>query len=81
MLSFQGMRMRTARMMEIIHYQAVEETYQKWKAAVRNYYEHGYDYGETTKLYKELESLSVDMEKLFEEDLKIRDEVTAQKEE
>ena len=77
MLTFQGMRMRTQMMMDIIHYQAVEETYRKWQAAVRNYYTQGYDNGETTKLYKELESLGVDMEKLFDEDFRIREEVAS----
>ena len=79
MMTFQGMRMRTDRMMAIIHYQAVEETYHKWQASVRNYYEQGYDYGETTKLYKELESLGVDMEKLFDEDFRIMEEVANSK--
>lgn len=80
MMTFQGMRMRTSLMLSIIHEQAVEETYLKWQAAVRNYYTQGYDNGETTKLYKELESLGADMEKLFDEDFRIRKEVAAERE-
>ena len=75
MLTFQGMMMRTQMMMDIIHAQAVEETYRKWQDATRNYYEQGYDNGETTKLYKELENLGVDPDKLFDEDFRIREEV------
>lgn len=75
MMTFQGMMMRTQMMMDIIHYRAVEETYRKWQDATRNYYEQGYDHGETVKLYKELISLGADPEKLFDEDFRIRDEV------
>ena len=77
MMTLQGMRMRTNMMLAIIHEQAVEETYRKWQAATRTYYEQGYDNGETTKLYKELEELGVDMEKLFDEDFRIREEVAS----
>lgn len=75
MLTFQGMMMRTQMMMDIIHYNAVEDTFRKWQDATRTYYEQGYDNGETTRLYKELESLGVDPEKLFDEDFRIREEV------
>jgi hypothetical protein len=71
------MLMRTNMMLAIIHEQTVEETYRKWKVAVRTYYEQGYDNGETTKLYKELEELGADMEKLFDEDFRIREEVAS----
>lgn len=55
--------------------EAQKRAYEKWKAATRNYYEAGYDNGETTKLYKELEELGANMGVLIDEDLKIRDEV------
>lgn len=75
MMTFQGMRMKTEFIMEQIRINAIEDTFEKWKAAVRRYYEIGYDNGETTKLYKELENLGANMEVLIETDLKIRDEV------
>ena len=77
MLTFQGMRMRTEMMMSMMHQQAVEETYRKWQDATRNYYTQGYDSGETTRLYKELESLGVDPDILFDEDFRIREECAA----
>lgn len=75
MMTLQGLRLQTEYMMEQIKIQAIDEVYGKWKAAVRKYYEHGYDAGETTKLYKELENLGLNMEVLFEEDIRIRDEI------
>lgn len=75
MMTLQGMRMRTAYMMEQMRIDAIEATLTKWKEALRKYYEVGYDNGETTKLYKELEKLGADAEQLIEIDLSIRDEV------
>ena len=75
MLTLQGMRMRTEYMMEQMRINAIEDTFEKWKAAVRNYYTVGYDNGETTKFYKELERLGADTEILIDEDFKIREEV------
>ena len=76
-ITLQGMRQRTEWMMQEIQRQAVEETYAKWEEAARKYYRQGYDDGESTRLYKELESLGADMEWLIERDLEIRDEVYA----
>ncbi|MCM1559617.1 MAG: hypothetical protein NC123_08735 [Butyrivibrio sp.] len=69
------MRLRTEYMMEQIRIDAIEDTLRKWKEALKKYYEVGYDNGETTRLYKELEKLGADTEKLIEIDLSIRDEV------
>ena len=73
MLTFQGMRMRTAYMMEVIRQEAIEETLEKWKVALKNYYTIGYDNGESVKLYKELERLGADTEQLFDIDFEIRE--------
>ncbi|MCM1102039.1 MAG: hypothetical protein NC398_11715 [Acetatifactor muris] len=75
MMSLQGLRLRTEYMMEQIRIDAIEDTLRKWKEALKKYYEVGYDNGETTRLYKELEKLGADTEKLIEIDLSIRDEV------
>lgn len=73
MLTFQGMRERTNYMMEAMRECAIMDTYEKWKAATHHYYSQGYDNGETTKYYKELEKLGANMDVLFELDLEIRD--------
>lgn len=75
MMSLQGLRLRTEYMMEQMRIDAIEDTLKKWKEALKKYYEVGYDNGETTRLYKELEKLGADAEKLVEIDLSIRDEV------
>lgn len=75
MMTLQGMRMRTEYMIEQIRINAIEDTFEEWKAAVRNYYTVGYDNGETTKLYKELEKLGANMESVIDEDFRIREEV------
>lgn len=75
MTTFQGMRMKTEYMMQKIKEDAIDETFSKWEEATRNYYTIGYDNGETTKLYKELEKLGCNMTAVFERDLEIRDEV------
>lgn len=75
MMTLQGMRERTEYMMEKIREDAIMETFEKWKEAVRNYYINGYDNGETTKYYKELENLGANMEILIDEDFKIREEI------
>ena len=62
-------------MMEKIREDAIIEIFEKWKDAVRNCYTNGYDNGETTKYYKELEKLDANMEILIDEEFKIRDEV------
>ena len=59
MMTLSAMRIRTEIMLD----------------AVRNYYTQGYDNGETTKLYKELEALGADLDQLYDEDSKIREEV------
>ncbi len=75
MKTLQGMRMRTEYMMEQMRINAINDTFEKWKKAVRSYYVNGYDDGETTRLYKELEELGANMEYVIESDLQIRDEV------
>lgn len=75
MKNLQEMRMKTEYMMETMRQNAIMETFEKWKAAVREYYTNGYDNGETTKYYKELENLGANMEVLIEEDFNIREEV------
>ena len=75
MMNLQTMRMRTEYMMETMRQNAIMDTFEKWKNAVREYYTNGYDNGETTKYYKELESLGANMEVLIDEEFKIREEV------
>lgn len=75
MRTLQGMRMRTECMMEAMRRNAIDDTFKKWREAVRSYYTNGYDNGETTKLYKELEMLGANTEVLVEEDLRIRNEI------
>ena len=75
MMTLSAMRIKTEMMLEAIREQAIEETYRQWQDAVRNYYTKGYDNGETTKLYKELEALGADLDQLYDEDSKIREEV------
>lgn len=75
MMTLSAMRIKTEMMLEAIREQAIEETYRQWQDAVRNYYTQGYDNGETTKLYKELEALGADLDQLYDEDSKIREEV------
>ena len=62
-------------MMEELRRQAINETFEQWKEATRKYYTQGYDSGETTKLYKELERLGANIDILFDTDLEIREEV------
>lgn len=71
--------MRTNAIINAIYEDAFEETYRKWKKALRNYYTNGYDNGETTKLYKELEALGADMDELFDEEFAIRERVEEEK--
>lgn len=78
--TLQGMRERTNEIMELIRQQAIMDTFEKWKEAVFNYYKIGYDHGETTKYYKELERLGVNFELLVDYDLAIRDAVEEGKE-
>lgn len=75
MMTLSAMRIKTEMMLEAIREQAIEETYRQWQDAVRNYYTQGYDNGETTKLYKELETLGADLDQLYDEDSKILEEV------
>lgn len=71
MLTFQEMEMRTAYMMEQMRRDAIDKTFSEWKKAIKNYYEVGYDNGETTKLYKDLFKLGVDPGYLFDIDFEI----------
>lgn len=73
MFALDTMRRKTAYMMEALKYQAIEETFKKWEQATHSYYSIGYDNGETTKYYKELEDLGANMEALVDIDLEIRD--------
>lgn len=75
MMNLQTMRMRTEYMMETMRQNAIMETFEKWKNAVREYYTNGYDNGETTKYYKELENLGANMDVLIDEDFRIREEI------
>lgn len=80
MLTIQGIMMKTEAMMEQIRINAIEYTYEKFKAAARRYYTQGYDNGESVALIKELEELGANMEVVFDTDLSIRDEVEAEAE-
>lgn len=62
-------------MIEQMRRNAIDSTFKKWESAVRNYYKQGYDNGEATTLYKELEKLGANMDPVFDRDLEIRDEV------
>ena len=75
MMTLSRTAMRTNYMIEQIRINAINETFEQWKEATRRYYEHGYDNGETTKLYRELEKLGMDMEVVFDTDYEIREEV------
>lgn len=75
MRTLQEMRMNTEYMMETMRQNAIMDTFEKWKSAVKEYYTKGYDNGETTKYYKELESLGANMEVLIDEEFKIREEI------
>lgn len=75
MKTLQGMRMETQMMMDKIQMDAINQTYSDWVEAVRNYYLQGYDNGETTKLYKDLERLGANMGMVIDADLAIRDEI------
>lgn len=75
MQTLQELRMRTAYMMEEMRRRAIDETLEKFKVAVRHYYETSEGGADTTKYIKELEELGVNMECIIEIDLQIRDEV------
>lgn len=75
MQTFQGMRWNTEYIAEKIRSDAIAETFEKWKNAVKNYYSIGYDSGESVKLYKELEKLGADMNRIVEIDLALRDNI------
>lgn len=74
-MTFQAMRDRTNYMIEQIRIRAIESTFEQWKQATRAYYTQGYDNGETTKLYNDLEKLGANMEMVLDTDLEIRDEI------
>lgn len=74
-MTLQGLRMKTDWMMEEIRRAAIDDTFEKFKAAARKYYSEGCDNGETVKLIRELETLGANMEIVFDTDLSIRDEV------
>ena len=62
-------------MMEQMRINAINDTFEKFKAADRRYYETSEGGSEVTKLIKELDELGANMEYVFEVDLQIRDEV------
>lgn len=74
MMTLQGMRMRTDYMIEQIRIRAIEDTFEKFKEADRKYYQTSEGGDNVTKLYKELEELGANMEKVIDADLQIRDE-------
>lgn len=73
MFTLDTMKRRTAYMMEVLRRQAIDDTLEKWKQAVHSYYSLGYDNGDLTKYYKELESLGANMDALIDIDFEIRD--------
>lgn len=75
MMTLSRMAMRTNYMIEQMRINAINETFEQWKEATRKYYEQGYDNGETTRLYKELERLGMDMDVVFDTDYEIREEI------
>ena len=75
MRTLQGMRMNVDYMMEQMRINAINDTFEKFKKADRNYYETSEGGDEVTKLFKELEELGANMEYIIEIDLQIRDEV------
>lgn len=75
MRTLQGMRMNVDYMMEQIRINAINDTFEKFKKADRNYYETSEGGSEVTRLIKELEALGANMEYVTEVDLEIRNEV------
>jgi hypothetical protein len=75
MKTLQGMRMNTEYMMEQMRIDAINEVFEKFKEADRNYYETSEGGEIVTELFKRLEELGANMELVFETDLQIRDEV------
>ena len=75
MITLSEMSLKTQYMMEQMRLQAIEDTFNKYREALKNYYTQGYDNGESVKYYKELEELGVEFEVLFETDMEIRDSV------
>lgn len=75
MRTLQGMKMNVDYMMEQMRINAINDTFEKFKAADRRYYETSEGGSEVTKLIKELEELGANMEYVIEVDLQIRDEV------
>ena len=75
MMTLQGMRERTAWMMEKMRRDAIDEEFETFKKACRNYYKAGCDNGELTASIKKLEGLGVSMDVIFDEEWKIREEL------
>ena len=75
MITLQGLRMKTDAMMEQMRRDAIDHTFEQFKAAVRRYYETCEGGAEVTRLIRELETLGANMEKVVDTDLNIRDEV------
>ena len=75
MFTIQGMRMKTAYMMEQIRRNAIDHTIEQFKTATRNYYKTCEGGDEVTRLIHELEDLGVDSDDIFEIDWSIREEV------
>lgn len=75
MITLQGLRMKTEAMMEQMRRDAIDQTFEQFKAAARRYYTQGYDNGESVALIHELENLGANMDVVFDADLEIRDSV------
>ena len=75
MFTLQGLQMKTAAMMEQMRRDAIDHTFEQFKAADRHYYEICEGGEEVTRLIRELETLGANMEEVVDTDLNIRDEV------
>ena len=69
--------MKSEAIMEQIRINAIEYTFEQFKAATRHYYETSVGGDVAVRLIHELEKLGANMEVVFDTDLDIRDEVEA----
>ena len=70
--------LRTNYMMEVMRYNAIEETWKQFEEADRKYYKTCEGGDRVTKLIHDLESYGVDYKDIIDRDLEIRDEVESE---
>ena len=75
MFTLQGLRMKTEAMMEQMRRDAIDRTFEQFRAADRRYYETCVGGEEVTRLFHILEDFGVDTIAIVETDLEIREEV------